>query len=330
MRRRYELFGVFGFIWALWAPVMCGAAPLQVRMSPVRESYHLGEPIEVRLLISNKSDEEVRIAFQYPSDVGVSFSCRDDGATIVTPEPFNRRVPVLRLKAGDAYERIIALNRHVRLKKTKRYTIDFLPVYREQISNENPKPRTFSKKGSFTVRVEPGPLDEKRLREYVKVVEAKNTVELKMEEALEMLLWTDDPMVIKPIVRAAKRMPNYAHHVVQALEKFFGEDQAKSGILELAAHGNMRDLQAALRIYQDHKATLPTTFCKSVLSSRSSGKVYQMLEFLLKHGGVAHVPLVQPLEKHKNPQIQELASKVIANITQRKPDQDERRKKESR
>lgn len=307
---------------ALWCPAIHGASPLQVRMSPVYEFYHLGEPVEIRLSIYNAGDKEVQFFFQYPRDAGVFFTCGDDGATVVPVGPAaNRRVPVVRLPAGKTYERVIALSRYVRLSKVKTYTVDFLAEYREPVSKENPTRRTFSTKGDFTIRVEPRPIDDKRLREYVKILDDKDAGETTMEDAWEMLLWTDDRMVIDPIVRAAKRMPNWGQDAVESLGKFFHEDCARTAILDLAIEGNTGALQSALHIYQDLKTAFPMVACKSVLASENDAKVYAMLEFLLTHGGAEHVPFIQPLEQYKNPNIRKLASKVLAAIAEQKPAQ---------
>ncbi len=281
-------------------------------MSPVCDVYHPGEAVEVRLVIRNLGNEEVQIAFGYPHHTGVHFSCQDSDAVPPSGLRMAGRVPTLRLKGGEQHTQIIALNRHLTLMKAKRYTIDFIAEYVEPVSNDNPRPRTFSSTGRFAVVVENGSIDMSRVQKHIENVAAGEIATV--EEAAEMLLWTDHAAVIEPLVRAAKRLPSSAPDIVRSLAKHFRNDDGRMGILEVARNGNGDALRAALRGYEDHGHAIPTESCESILSFGDTGKLHPILEYVLEHGGAEYVRLVRTLERHHNPEIRKLASRFVAKM----------------
>lgn len=133
-------------------------------------------------------------------------------------------------------------------------------------------------------------------------------------QSAEILSWADDPMVIEPLFTAADRLPNFAPHIVRSLAKFFEEERVQTGIVEIAGKGNRSAFQAALSVDEDRKAIVPTSLYESVVASSHTGKLYPMLEYLLRHGGPEHVALVRPFEKHYNPEIRKLASEFVVKM----------------
>ena len=308
--------GWFGVLLGTTILEVCSmnqASVIQIEVAPLRDAYHLGEPIELKLSVRNLSQEEIQLLLDYPANLGLYFSCEDADAIAPAGIQMDRRVPVLRLGGSEEYRRVVALNRYLTLQRPKHYKVDFIAEYMEPVSRENPSPRTFSQKGQLNIVIEPGPIDGKRLDQHVQNLQNPDPV--RQQEATEMLIWTDDPAVIAPLVSAAGLVPGSAHDVVRSLERFFPEQGARSGILDIALGGDDNALREALRVFEDGQTQIPMEFYETILASGHTGKVYPTLEHLSKHGGPQHVRLVRPLQKNANPEIQRLASEFVTRMS---------------
>ena len=287
------------------------APVIPAAVSPLREFYHLGEPIELQLAIRNATEREATIRFDYPDFVGVSFSCKDgDAIPIPSPVIVGRPVPLLPLKAGEEYKRIIALNRYLRFDRAKRYTVAFKAIYYQDLAN----PPLATSKGQFVIDIRPGPIARGRLRGHIRAIDARDPN--RVQDATEMLLWADDPIVIAPLARAAKRARGFRNRILRALEKFFPQQRGRAAILEVASEGTRFTLRAALRLFEEKKTKVPLEFCQARLSSRSTGHQLVMLDYLARRGGPEHVVLVKPFAEHANPELRKLAARFLARVPQ--------------
>lgn len=311
-------FGLFSTMaMAMACSPTSEATAVNVELVPARATYRIGESIDLRLVIRNTGDHDTQILFSYPGNVGVSFQCHDPGATAQSAWRLDGRLPSVRLQSGEEHARTIALNRYLAFDSPKAYTVNFLAEYLEPVSDANPKPTTFTARGQFVVNVVPGPLDPKRADAYAKDLAGDDPV--KQQEAVEMLLWTDDPSAIEALRIAARRVPDAAPDVVRALGKFFGEERAREAILEVAREGSAESLRVALEVYDKKQGTIPVDFFRAILNSHYSGKTYPTLLYLKEHGDLRHLALVQPFEDDENPEISKLASEVVAKVTKHKP-----------
>ena len=293
--------GIVAFAMMFEPPKLYAAASLGVEVSPVHEVYHLGEPIELQLSIRNTGDEDVDIHLLYPTWMGVGLTCEDAdavrpplgwviGSVITLPR---------RLAPGEEYSRRIALARSLRLRAAKTYTVDFVAVI-----------AGFRTTGRFVIAVEPGPVDPERVRQYVENLESDD--DETAEEAAELLRWTDDPVVIEPLVRAAQRVPNFVSDIGRTLAGF-EDDRARSAILDIA-RGNVRALSAALREYAVQQRAIPMEFYASALQTPRAESV--TLAHLLEHGGAEHISLVEPFADHENPRVREQALEFLEKMRQ--------------
>ena len=121
-------FGAVAVVMTCEVSQVSAAPSLDVGVSPVRETYHLGEPVELQLSFRNTGDEDVDIHLLYPTWMGVGFTVAD-----VDPAPPSSRGVVgsiitfpRRLAPGEEYSRRIALARRLRLQDAKTYTVDFV------------------------------------------------------------------------------------------------------------------------------------------------------------------------------------------------------------
>ena len=115
---------------------------LEVKLAPVRDAYHLGEPIEVRMTITNTSQRAVEVMFGYPRFIGIGFECDDPNASDLTKLTLFSSMPTLRLEGKEQYVRAIALNRYFRFLAPQQYVVRFRADMREALSSGQATPVT--------------------------------------------------------------------------------------------------------------------------------------------------------------------------------------------
>lgn len=292
---------------------------IDISVSPLRKVYRLGEPIEAELSIRNTGDKDVHIRLNYPSMMGIYFAFADLPIAVGLSElrVGSRRVPLQLLKRKDEYKRLIALNRYLAIEKPKQYTINFAAGYSEYIKNGNNNDHNttgHTKNGQFAITVEPGPINHQLLRKYIEQLKGEDPS--KALESAEMLIWANDPIVIAPLKKASKRLPDFGHEIVKSFAKFFEKEHCRLAILEIAKDGNANAFNAALQVYKDNKGIIPMEFIQSILSSTHTDKVYHTLKYILENDKTELLDLVKPLVSHNNHRIQKYATEVVSKMTE--------------
>jgi len=309
------------------------SSDLTVTMTPLREEYHRGEPIAVVLLAKNTTSKAIQIALDYPQVIGVSFGCKDDGAVAVpTPIMLNRRIPYRTLAPGEDLRLVFALNRYITFTKPGKFTVEYYTSYMgRSVPVDGTKDKytapQYESRGKIVINVQDGPIDDQWIKELIGVLQQKEPPateaagepkgKVTKQEAVELLQWAETPLVIEPLIAAAKNedLPDASADVVKALQKFFKEhERARTGILEIARDRGMGAFQAALALYEEKGVTIPSQWFMPTLKSGETGKIWMSLEYLKKHGKSEDIELVAPLMKSKNEQIAGLAKQVVEEL----------------
>lgn len=308
---------IFGMSFLMVSPIMPKVSNIELSLSPVKEFFILGEPVAVRMVLKNTSSRVLELMLAYPKDLGLTFTCEDkDVISRKVSTYFDRRIPIIKLLPNQKYEVIIALNRYLDFKKPKRYAIKYYAEYLEPVSTKKPKPKVYSATGHLEVQIKPGILNKEEIRRLQQGLE--ETDKQKVREAIELLLWVDDPSVIHSLETASRIFPETGIDVIEALRKFGSIDRAKSAVLSIAKYGDMAALQAAFRLFTDLTIVAPDDFYKQLLNSKDSGKRFTTLEYLLKHGSARYLPLIRPMKNDSNPNIVSLAEKFITKFEKQK------------
>ncbi len=310
-----------------------GGVPAEVTatIAPLRGSYHLGEPLAVRLVLKNTSGKKVGMELMYPNVVG-SFEC--DGAT-EPPRPvtLNGLVDYRSIAPGEEFRYVVALNRYLTFPKNGRYVVEFTAVY--EVGRAPPRKgqgtyasTNHTSTATFNITIEPGKIDEKWIKAIAAVLDGKDKQasmgkdKISKDEAVELLCWADTPLVVEPLIAAGRdpRLPNASAYAVEAIQRRFKKDeQARKAILEIASHSGMGAFQEALGAFEKEGVVIPSQWFKSTLSSRSTGCIYLSLEYLQKHGKREDVDLVEPLTNDANPEIAHLAAAMVKDLKARPP-----------
>ena len=173
--------------------------------------------------------------------------------------------------------------------------------------------------GFFAVTLSNRPVnvETNKVNDYIRALRGHDLV--LRREALNQLLWIDDPAVIASLVSAAKRDDYFAHHIVRALRKFLPkEPRVKDMITEIGAHGDVNALQAALDFFRENNLPVPRGLIEAGLSASEIEKPYVTLQYLLEHGDASHLVLVEPLTNHKNADVSKLAADFVRKTSQQR------------
>jgi hypothetical protein len=157
-----------------------------------------------------------------------------------------------------------------------------------------------------------GPFVPQQLDVYIQAT--RKTDSFERRAAIGMLVQSTDPEVIGPLVDVCGREPEIGYIIVGALSGFFDRENARSGILSLATTGNVNALHAAILAFDEHRVPLPNDFCQKIIETKSLGKTYLILKYLVSNGNADQLPFVKPLVRNGDKDVRELASQFITRV----------------
>lgn len=138
------------------------------------------------------------------------------------------------------------------------------------------------------------------------------------EDLTEMLLWSQSPLVIEPLVNGivtGKIPKKRVDDVLESLGKFFVDyEQARTGILEIARRGDSKAFQAAISIYSKKERVIPVAWFKQFLQSDDSEKVVSAIRFIGWYGSGDDIKSIEPLVESKDHEISQTARMAINEL----------------
>ena len=320
------------FLACLACSGLASAGEIQVTLKPGKPVYVLGEPVVCDLAIKNVSTQDLLIMFSYPNYMGLSF---------VEHEPpipelgyaIDMIVPLVKFTAQKEYRVKMALNRFVPMSRTGQYRVHYQTWHAFHLASDGGKgpPRHSSEKGVLEFTVVAGVLTEETLKSFADALDQKESS--KVMEAIEALIWLDDPKAIA-LLRKASRLtvakgaaPELEYEgrcILYGLGKFLHLDEAKSVLFDIAAEDLGSDMAIAYQICMAKRIHVPDSIVKGGLASSDDGKKYSSLEYLFRCGTPVQAEWVVPLTKDERADIRALAEKVLAKF---KEDAEKKREK---
>ncbi len=311
-----------------------GAAEIEMAITPLRDTYHRGEPVGIVLSMTNVGRNTLQLDLWYPHRIGITFACKDCHV-----EPSRDTIggvrPLVDIAPGEELVRVFAVNRFVRFPKLGRYVVEYSGLYVVWPSTDDGPAGMvlFRPKGELVIELKAGPIDEQWIHELVNVLaqkkpqpwndETDDQHTLSWEEALELLLWTDTPLVIEPLISAGKQARmGAARRVIASLHKFFPQhERARAGILEIARadDGDPFVVRAALDVYEKEDVVVPAQWFRPILTSDYVESIAVSLEYLRRHATSEAVSLVEPLLKSENEATARRAASVVKELRARPP-----------
>ncbi len=233
---------------------------------------------------------------------------------------------------------MIALNKYMRFEAMGRHVIGYSAQYDAIAGRDAGLPADKlvllpEVKGQLNVEIRPGPIDEKWLRSLIAILKgpgrtpprdaAQGKEQMSREEAAELLMWADTPVVIEPLIAACKdddiSFSSVPSDVVQSFQKFFRKyERARSGILEIAAE--TPTMREAIAVFDKEGVTIPGRYFKPIFASKSIINIWPSLEYIRAHGTRDDIEAVEPLVNNDfSPQIGQLAAAVVKDLKARPP-----------
>lgn len=262
---------------------MTANAGLVVTFHPLKTLFVLGEPIVVEMVISNVSSSEIVLPLDYPRDLGISFACDNleprasdayaDGST-------DKRIPIRTLLPRQAAKHVIVLNRYFKFYDAGSYHIKYTTELYESVRSQHTKPRTFTASGSFRIIVKKGSISEADIDVLIGGTDSGDVVEVR--EAIEQLLWIDNPAVVVALANAAERAPEMCTDIILALEKFSKSPEGRSALIKTVKVGGPTDLRVFLMVAMRRSLGLMEQEYAQLLHSKDTGKQYVVLEHISK------------------------------------------------
>jgi hypothetical protein len=278
------------------------------------------------MVIKNDSAWPLEFELDYPRWLCAEFHCPDPGALPVGgrrgAQLASSVYPVRAIPPQGAYGVVFALNRYLRFREAKRYTIRYRVWYRTEQRTADGRSRPYQHvDGDFTIAIGPRPVghaDVAALHEQlVRALEEMDPE--RVHQQIELLCWTDHPTVIPSLELAAARFHPAGREIVTALGRFAQTERGRAALLTVAGSVSGDVLQDVFGACAAHQIPIPHELYRGLLSSREFRKRHGTLRHLLEHGEPGHLPFVLPLTHDKNPEVGAMAERVVAKLQGRQP-----------
>lgn len=288
---------------------------LTITVTPSKEVFMDDEPVIVNVALKNTSDADMEFLFEFPSVIGISFS--SDNAIGVESkmssdiESIDGHISTLGLPSKGVYTFPIALNRYFSFSRNGKHLIGFQYGSYDQHSKQE-----HSASGKVQIDIQPGSLS-KQLVELQKALATRNKKDIRV--GIESLLFWNNTRVLPALVDAASidsnTAPVFGDEIVEAIEKFLDCSKGKEAlfkVMKVSFNGFVRGLEVCTK----HNIEISDEVLKHGLSTEIIQ--FQTLEYLLKHGNVKQVPLVEPCMHTSNATIVDMARKFLDKYSEKK------------
>lgn len=290
-------------------PLAAVASDIDLNLSPAKEAFVLNEPITVRMVLKNTSSRAIGLPLDYPHSLGIRFTCEgDDAAQTRSVNAPKGRGPIrtVELMPSGTYSATIVLDRYLGLSEPKRYVIQYLASYQEPATQEDPK--GYSAAGQFTIDIRPGQF---RADAGAHVKDLASMTGQELREAVEYLLWVDDPSIIDSLVEAAKLVPDAGVDIVGALRKFVAEEKGRKALCAVAEAGENEVLMAALAVCAERGCDMPYDFYHRLSLSKDVAKRFALVEHINDRDDDRYRALAERLMVDDSDKIAKMAGRFL-------------------
>jgi len=297
-----------------------------VRVTPTSREFRLAEPITVRVTIANNSTRALQLPADHGRLLGLKFSCdhedccQREGGTQVPPRVGAFVVELAELPPGEQHESIVALKRYLVFQQPARHEITYSVAYRLLSDSQGKRPGRFRASGRFTVDIVPGELTQGamlRLRKKLEWSLEEMDPDL-VAEAVELLCWVDDLRVIPDLERAACRFSPSGDEIARALGRLSrragGHEKARRALLRMAPLVSPSTIPVVFTTCRRQAIMIPTGVYHELLLSSGEQRARQTLLWLVEHGELRHLPLVELLTTHGAPRVASLAAQIVDRL----------------
>lgn len=315
-------------------PSVCSAG-LTVSLVPLREVYHPGEPVAVLLTLKNTGDSEISVPmnryFDLPLGIGLDFKYpRGVKPTYRQPGFIDLLMYGVPVAPHGESHLVFALNKYMRFEAMGRQAIGYSARYRPLV-RKGGGPRQFvhmeptETKGQLIIEMKPGAIDEKWIRSLIADLNRRDKAPvpragearkgISREDAAELLIWAETPIVIEPLIAAANdwtTMPNLWRDVVGSFQGPLKKYQcARTGIVEIQVVMGFCDFKTAEASLRKEGLTLPGEWLKPIFAYRNMEMTFKALHYLRDRGWHEDAGLVEPLTRDGNWQIAHEAAETL-------------------
>ena len=179
-------------------------------------------------------------------------------------------------------------------------------------------------KGQLIIEMKPGAIDEKWIRSLIADLNQRDKAPvprageagtgISREDAAELLIWAETPIVIEPLIAAANdwtTMPNLCGcgRIVPGSSEEI--PVRRTGIVEIQVVMGFCDFKTAEASLRKEGLTLPGEWLKPIFAYRSMEMTFKALHYLRDRGWHEDAGLVEPLTRDGNWQIAHEAAETL-------------------
>jgi len=280
---------------------------LVLDVAPTKLAFVQNEPITLNVVLSNRSSRVVKVLFQYPHDLGLTFSCERTESSGPGARSAGRARAALPILPKKALRFAVVLDRYLRINAPGRYVLGYRAVYTDH--DRDGGWRDFNFHGECRLQIVAGDMTPEAISSIAKGLKSKSQQE--RLEAIEQLLWIKRPEVIDPLRDAAKAEINYLADIVQALGRQLPSADARKALIDVVLGGDDRSLREFFRLSQEGRVVICDEEYRGLLSSRNADVRLKAFQHLVATGDRDKMALVLPLTNDVNPIIRKMVVEAV-------------------
>ncbi len=288
---------------------------LMAKLSLTKEKFVGGEPVEIKLTISNTGSKNARVYLNYPTfrafdSGGISFNIvtAPAGVKQLLLDESERRVPVVEVVAGEEWSTAIYLQRFLANLSPGRYQISYTLETRFDTKMPDINSDVLSSKGEISFTVEPPRQQQLNeiLNQYSSKLESPNFWERRA--AIEALSLIEDPIVI-PHLNSMLKL-GLADDGLKALARFPKNEEAQSAVLNSLASKQASAVVQALKVLAGWGYEVNTNDLQSLLKRDNTQIKIAALRYVKTIGDKGYLEVIKPYLNDPNPDVSKAAQEA--------------------
>jgi hypothetical protein len=285
-------------------------------LAPAKASYLVGEPIELRLTVSNPTNESISLEVTYPFQGGISLS-RVRNAAVETPGEApatsaevgwsTTGFPLQPIEAGQSWSMKVYAQRYMQAPPAGASQLEYAVTVR--FRGKGQTRGTVTSRGRILVKVAPG--TEAELSAALAAIWAPYEAStdygerLAVEQAMSV---ADTPLAIPYLAKLVKF--GLSDFPVIALGKFRGDRDAEEVLLSTLSGKRSENAPAALSVLGGWDYVLPEDAFSRVLTNAAQPGQLAALDYAKKINNLAYLPAVSACAKGGDPYLANQAAEV--------------------
>lgn len=278
---------------------------LTTSVTTLKPVYGTNEPITLRIVLENTSNDDLVIEEIYPRSVNVAFGLPDQCRHPADPNDVGYWGPSDRIKIPAKQKHIVFYPLDQEGKFTPgQYKISFRSLVQRLKTSDDMEPLFLrSPEGEFIFERSKQNLSAADLG--VAIDQLIENSEISKRALGQMLLWFAHPKAAKQLVELAKQRAMPTTDVLKAIRSYPDKKWVSAETIgDLILHGAIREaLEEGMETLWQRQDPVPRTVVETIVKDYNRERPTIIVDYYLKHKIRDHLDLIQTIDTQKDPKL---------------------------